>query len=150
MSGMFATPPPMEGRGMSPKFARRAAVISGMPATQQEVAASAARQDFNARTQGIQRQAEADQSKADAQGLGNIVRLMSLMRQQRKDAAMQGTPQPSPVEQRSPDEVYSALQSQPGPYVAQGGPYTNFNDPFVQFLLGMQNPYPFGMPPENY
>lgn len=129
MSGFFATPPPMEGQGMSQKFARRSAVISGMPATQQEIAATAARRDFNDRTAGIQRQAEADQSKADSQGLGNMVRLMSLMQQQRKDQAQQVALQASP------------LQAGPDPSQAPGSPTPTQR-------MGLPNPV--GVGPDPY
>lgn len=92
------TPP---GASMSKDFARRSAVISGMPASQQEVIAQSAKKDFQNRTRGIERQAQADNNAAFTGGIQGIAKLLGTMqkakqfqaKQQEQQAALSGGPQ---------------------------------------------------------
>lgn len=80
------TPP---GAGMSKDFARRSAVISGMPASQQEVIAQSAKKDFQNRTRGVERQAQADNNAAFSQGIQGIAKLLGTMQKAKQFQAKQ-------------------------------------------------------------
>lgn len=145
------------GQGMAQKQGRRSAVISGMPASMQEIAAQAAKQDFQNRTAGIERQAQADNAKYAAAGIGGIAKLYGTHQKSREFDAKQRDKLGAGVEGRTPDQHYQALQAG-GPQPSLGNPYpadfgpADPNDPFWQFLLGLEpNMLPYGMPPEgNY
>lgn len=89
------------GSGMSQNFARRSAVISGMPASQQEVIAQSAKKDFQNRTQAVERQSQVDNNAAFSQGIQGIAKLLGTMqkakqfqaKQQEQQAALSGGPQ---------------------------------------------------------
>ncbi len=167
MSGMLYENYEPDGAGMSKKQARRSAIISGLPASQMEVAAQAAKEDFQNRTLATKQQAYADQQANIVGGISGMAKLAGTQYKNRAldDKQAQRLQQGGApgVEQRSGDQHAAALQQgmnarqpQQDPY----GPAPDPNDPFIQLLLGlMQQDDPnyyaspqtaWGMPQDRY
>jgi hypothetical protein len=145
-----------EGQGMAKKQGRRSAVISGLPASQMEIAAQAAKEDFQQRTLATKQQAYADQQ---ANITGGIEGLSQLAGTQYKNRAlddkqaqrlqmgpagqagagmMRGaaqTPQPAPTGVGEYNPMAGGPYRQPP---QMGGPQQNFSEPdLVMELMRM-------------
>lgn len=146
--------PHISGGGQAQSAARRRAVISGMPASIKELAAEAAKQDFQDRTMGLKMQAQADQDMATAKGIGGIAKLVGTM-QKRPDPYGQPAVSNGHIAGGSAVGAIAGGAHNPDPWVMppQEPQYIDPNQlAMYRWLMGVgQQPnYPYGMPPENY
>lgn len=125
----------------------RAAIIAGLPATEQEASRQAGVQDFRRRTEGVREQTQA-QNQGNAQaGIANLLQLVALMQRSKQDEAQKAQlnslaqPVPRPQQQAQPrppaeyDVPYAPNDPRPMSGAAPLQPGGQMSPELYEFLL---------------